>query len=129
DGPGSAVHRSTSLRAAPRPGHAIASHALLTLFTFQTALLVPAARFRAWGLALPRDATPRSAFRFALENTPSMSEAGNGSSIASNCSQVKNAFCRRKGIGRMFLVWRGSRRTRQSPLPLQPGIDRRRLLP
>src|SRR5262249_24727311 len=31
-----------------------------------------------------------------LENTPSMSEAGNGSSIASNCSQVKNAFCRRK---------------------------------
>jgi hypothetical protein len=31
-----------------------------------------------------------------LENTPSMSEAGNGSSIASNCSQVKNAFCRQK---------------------------------
>ena len=44
----------------------------------------------------PQDATPRSAFRFALENAPSMSEAGNGSSIASNCSQVKNAFCRRK---------------------------------
>src|SRR6516164_825165 len=36
----------------------------------------------------PQDATPRSAFRFALENAPSMSEAGNGSSIASNCSQV-----------------------------------------
>jgi len=31
-----------------------------------------------------------------LENTPSMSEAGNGSIIASNCSQVKNAFCGRK---------------------------------
>src|SRR5262249_43013670 len=44
-GPGSAVHRSTSLRAAPRPGHAIASHALLALFTFQTAHLVPAAQF------------------------------------------------------------------------------------
>src|SRR6516165_2066559 len=42
----------------------------------------------------PRDATPRSAFRFALENAPSMSEAGNGSSIASSRSQVKNAFCR-----------------------------------
>src|SRR5262249_27129238 len=28
-----------------------------------------------------------------------MSEAGTGSSIASNCSQVKNAFCRRKGTG------------------------------
>jgi hypothetical protein len=44
----------------------------------------------------PQDATPRSAFRFALENAPSMSEAGNASSIASNCSQVKNSFCRRE---------------------------------
>src|SRR5499426_1207707 len=44
----------------------------------------------------PQDATPRSAFRFALENAPSMSEAGNGSSIASNCSQVKTALCGRK---------------------------------
>src|SRR5215471_9385944 len=46
----------------------------------------------------PQDATPRSAFRFALENAPSMSEAGNASSIASNCSQVENAFCRRKNV-------------------------------
>jgi hypothetical protein len=36
-GPGSAVHPSTSLRAAPRPGHAIASDAFVALFTFQTA--------------------------------------------------------------------------------------------
>ena len=36
-GPGSAVHRSTSLRAAPRPGHPIASDAFVALFTFQTA--------------------------------------------------------------------------------------------
>ena len=28
-----------------------------------------------------------------------MSEAGNGSSITSNCSQVKNAFCGRKNAG------------------------------
>jgi len=27
-----------------------------------------------------------------------MSEAGNASSIASNCSQVENAFCRRKNV-------------------------------
>src|SRR5215472_16616396 len=39
----------------------------------------------------PQDATPRSAFRFALENAPSMSEAGNASSI-------ENAFCRRKNV-------------------------------
>src|SRR5262252_2955722 len=32
-GPGSALHRSTSLRAAPRPGHAIASDAFTVLFT------------------------------------------------------------------------------------------------
>ena len=44
-GPGSAVHRSTSLRAAPHPGHAIASDAFVALFTFQTASLVPAAHF------------------------------------------------------------------------------------
>jgi hypothetical protein len=36
----------------------------------------------------PQDATPRSAFRFALENAPSMSEAGNASSITPNCSQA-----------------------------------------
>jgi len=44
-GPGSAVHRSTSLRAAPRPGHAIASEVFGALFIFQTASFVPAARF------------------------------------------------------------------------------------
>jgi hypothetical protein len=46
-GPGSAVHRSTSLRAAPHPGHTITSDAFVALFTFtfQTALLVPAAHF------------------------------------------------------------------------------------
>src|SRR5262249_49089322 len=48
----------------------------------------------------PQDATPRSAFRFALENAPSMSEAGTGSSIASNCSQVKNALCSLKASQR-----------------------------
>jgi hypothetical protein len=48
--------------------------------------------------AAGRHASLRSAFRFALENAPSMSEAGNASSIASNCSQAKNAFCRRKNV-------------------------------
>jgi hypothetical protein len=38
-------------RAAPRPGHAIASDALVALFTFQTAHLVPAARFLRPGFA------------------------------------------------------------------------------
>ena len=37
------AYGSTSLRAAPRPGHAIASDAFGTVFTFQTAHLVPAA--------------------------------------------------------------------------------------
>jgi len=50
-GPGSAVHRSTSLRAAPCSGHAIASDTFGALFTFQTAHLVPAARFLRPGLA------------------------------------------------------------------------------
>src|SRR5262249_38345490 len=36
-GPGSSVHRSTSLRAASHPGHAIASDAFVALFTFPTA--------------------------------------------------------------------------------------------
>src|SRR5262249_1443717 len=49
----------------------------------------------------PQDATPRSAFRFALENAPSMSEAGNASSIASNCSQVKMRF-----VGEKMFQWR-----------------------
>src|SRR5262245_14591073 len=40
------------LRAAPRPGHAIASDALVVLFTFQTAHLVPAAHVCARGLQL-----------------------------------------------------------------------------
>src|SRR5262249_26450392 len=48
----------------------------------------------------PQNATPRSAFRFALENAPSMSEAGNGSSIASDCSQAKMRFV---DIGRALL--------------------------
>src|SRR6266566_7531681 len=51
-GPGSAMHRSTSLRAAPRPGHAIASDAFVALFTFQTAHLVSAAHFCVRGLRL-----------------------------------------------------------------------------
>jgi hypothetical protein len=50
-GPGSAVHRSTSLRAAPHLGHGKASDAFVALFTFQTAHLVPAARFCARGFA------------------------------------------------------------------------------
>jgi hypothetical protein len=44
------AYGSTSLRAAPRPGHAITSDALVALFTFQTAHLVPAAYFCARGL-------------------------------------------------------------------------------
>jgi hypothetical protein len=47
-----------------------------------------------------------------------MSEAGNGSSIASNCSQVKNAFCGRKNAGARQV--RG-RREQQSQSSL-PGI-------
>src|SRR5258708_2740045 len=39
------MHRFADARAAPRPGHAIASDAFGALFTFQTAHLVPAARF------------------------------------------------------------------------------------
>jgi hypothetical protein len=50
-GPGSAVHRFADARAAPRPGHAIASDPFGALFTFQTAHLVPAARFLRPGLA------------------------------------------------------------------------------
>jgi hypothetical protein len=46
------AYGSTSLRAAPRPGHAIASDAFVALCTFQTAHLVPAARFCARGLQL-----------------------------------------------------------------------------
>jgi hypothetical protein len=60
-GPGSAVpwrvedardraYGSTSLRAAPRPGHAIASDAFVALFTFQTAQLVPATHICVRGL-------------------------------------------------------------------------------
>jgi len=49
--PGSALHRSTSLRAASHPGHAIASDAFGALFTFQTAHLVPAAHVCARGFA------------------------------------------------------------------------------
>src|SRR5262249_60990156 len=53
--PGSAIRRSTSLRAASlraasRPGHAIASDVFVALFTFQTAHLVPAARVCTPGL-------------------------------------------------------------------------------
>ena len=51
-GPGSAVQRFASARAAPRPGHARASDAFVALFTFQTAHLVPAAHLRARGLHL-----------------------------------------------------------------------------
>jgi hypothetical protein len=40
------AYGSASLRAAPRPGHAIASDAFGALFTFQTAHLVPAACLR-----------------------------------------------------------------------------------
>src|SRR5262249_52223737 len=40
------MHRFAAARAAPRPGHAIASDAFVALFTFQTAHLVPAARLR-----------------------------------------------------------------------------------
>jgi len=40
------------------------------LFTFQTAHLVPAARFRARGFAPPQDATPRSAFRIVSRTRP-----------------------------------------------------------
>ena len=46
------AYGSTSLRAAPRPGHTIASDAFGALFTFQTAHLVPAARFCARVLPL-----------------------------------------------------------------------------
>ncbi len=46
------AYGSTSLRAAPRPGHAIASDAFVALFTFQTAHLVSAAHFCARGLQL-----------------------------------------------------------------------------
>ena len=51
-GPGSAVHRFADARAAPRPGHAIASDPFGALFTFQTAHLVPAAHVCARGLQL-----------------------------------------------------------------------------
>ena len=43
-----------------------------------------------------------------------MSEAGNGSSIASNCSQVKNAFCRRKSPGAEWASDRVSRAQRST---------------
>ena len=46
------AYGSTSLRAAPRPGHAIASDAFVALFTFQTAHLVPAAHVCTRGLQL-----------------------------------------------------------------------------
>src|SRR5258708_23988732 len=66
-GPGSAVHRFADARAAPRPGHAIASDAFGALFTFQTAHLVPAARFCARGfvtlLRSPESRGGRSAER------------------------------------------------------------------
>ena len=58
-GPGSAMHRSTSLRAAPHPGHAIASDALVASFTFQTAFLVPAARYLRPGFATLASLTPK----------------------------------------------------------------------
>jgi hypothetical protein len=52
-GPGSAVHRSTLLRAAPRPGHAIPTAGfLIPISRCQTAHLVPAARCCARGLHL-----------------------------------------------------------------------------
>src|ERR1700756_2674852 len=46
------AYGSTSLRAASHPGYAIASEAFGTLFTFQTAHLVPAMHFCARGLQL-----------------------------------------------------------------------------
>ena len=50
-----------------------------------------------------------------------MSEAGNGFSIASYCSQAKNAFCRRKNVS-----VRGTREQQsQSSLP---GLTRQSIL-
>jgi hypothetical protein len=90
----------------------------------------------------PQDATPRSAFRFALENAPSMSEAGNGSSVASNCSQAKSSFCRRqpklflpsprgaKRSGRGCRAAKAARRVRggreQQSQSSLPGVARRK---
>src|SRR5215471_9855588 len=65
-----------------------------------------------------------------LENTPSMSEAGNTSSTASNCSQVKNSFCRRKGIGVCSrcggeAAGRGNRHRHYSLELIRPGCSRK----
>src|SRR6516162_8990820 len=49
------AYGSTSLRAAPRPGHA--SDAFVALFTFQTAHLIPAAHF-AFGVCIVASLTP-----------------------------------------------------------------------
>src|SRR6516225_5785471 len=49
------AYGSTSLRAAPRPGHA--SDAFVALFTFQTAHLIPAAHF-ASGVCIVASLTP-----------------------------------------------------------------------
>jgi hypothetical protein len=64
-GPRSALHRSAQLRAAPGPGHAIALDAFATLFTFQTAHLVPAARFPRPGFCIVASRTRKEGGRSA----------------------------------------------------------------
>ena len=65
-----------------------------------------------------------------------MSKAGNGSIIASNCSQVKNSFCRRRADGPSSLASRNGReaarrvrgrREKQSQSSL-PGLTRQSIL-
>jgi hypothetical protein len=64
-GPGSAMHRFADARAAPRPGHAIGSDAFVALFTFQTAHLVPAARFPRPGFCIVASLTRKEGGRSA----------------------------------------------------------------